>query len=345
MSTEIEIQTEVDALKARFSDTRALYREVCALLFFRYGITPTVSKLYQFVRKGSMSAPTESLDQFWTELRSKARVEVDHPDLPDEIKGAAASAIAAIWRQASAAAREELHALREEAKAEVNTAQAELATARGLTDNLVDNIEIVRGQLAAANASADAARAELEAERRSHVATAARNQELQRQLTDLHASQESARVAFAAEMDKSRSAVTEAVKRAAVTERRALLELDQERQARAKAEKSLESVRLAAAQVEDRLRSDVQAMSESNVRLSAKTDSLEAANRAVSASQTEALAAADVLREQLRNAQDEAARAKTEAQTLHGVIERLSPAPAAPLSPTRAARPKKEPRS
>lgn len=41
MSEESEIQAEVEALRERFSDTKALYREVCALLFFRYGITPT----------------------------------------------------------------------------------------------------------------------------------------------------------------------------------------------------------------------------------------------------------------------------------------------------------------
>lgn len=46
MSTEIEILSEVESLKAKFGDTRALYREVCALLFFRFGITPTANKLY-----------------------------------------------------------------------------------------------------------------------------------------------------------------------------------------------------------------------------------------------------------------------------------------------------------
>ncbi len=46
MSTETEILAEVEALKGRFNDTKALYREVCALLFFRYGITPTTNKLY-----------------------------------------------------------------------------------------------------------------------------------------------------------------------------------------------------------------------------------------------------------------------------------------------------------
>ena len=64
MSEESEIQAEVEALRERFSDTKALYREVCALLFFRYGITPTASKLYQRVRKGSMSAPAEALAKF-----------------------------------------------------------------------------------------------------------------------------------------------------------------------------------------------------------------------------------------------------------------------------------------
>ena len=53
MSIESEIQSEVEALRERFNDTKALYREVCALLFFRHDITPTTSKLYQYVRKGS----------------------------------------------------------------------------------------------------------------------------------------------------------------------------------------------------------------------------------------------------------------------------------------------------
>src|SRR5437762_2033139 len=94
MSIETEIQSEVDALKARFDDTKTLYREVCALLFFRYGLTPTANKLYQFVRKGSMSAPADALTKFWDDLRSKARVEIDHPDLPPELKAVAAEAIA-----------------------------------------------------------------------------------------------------------------------------------------------------------------------------------------------------------------------------------------------------------
>ena len=101
MSEESEIQAEVEALRERFSDTKALYREVCALLFFRYGITPTASKLYQHVRKGSMSAPAEALAKFWEDLRGKARVEIDHPDLPDALKQAAGQTVSVMWTQAT----------------------------------------------------------------------------------------------------------------------------------------------------------------------------------------------------------------------------------------------------
>ena len=113
----------VEALKARFSDTKALYREVCALLFFRFGITPTTNKLYQYVRKGTMSSPAEALAKFWDDLRSKARIEVDHPDSSPELKALAAEAIAGIWRQASEAARGELAAIRVELQADQERAR------------------------------------------------------------------------------------------------------------------------------------------------------------------------------------------------------------------------------
>ncbi len=62
---------DIAELRSRFPDTRALYREVCGLLFFRYGVTPTANKLYSLVRKGSMGTPAEVLQQFWQELRGR----------------------------------------------------------------------------------------------------------------------------------------------------------------------------------------------------------------------------------------------------------------------------------
>ena len=50
MTDETRLQADIEALRPRFPDTQDLYREVCAILFFRYGITPTANKLYQLVR-------------------------------------------------------------------------------------------------------------------------------------------------------------------------------------------------------------------------------------------------------------------------------------------------------
>ena len=60
-----QIALEIERLRGQFTETQELYREVCVLLFFRHGITPTANRLYQLVRKGSMSAPAEALRAFW----------------------------------------------------------------------------------------------------------------------------------------------------------------------------------------------------------------------------------------------------------------------------------------
>ncbi|AAP85861.1 conserved hypothetical protein (plasmid) [Cupriavidus necator H16] len=47
--TDAPLQADLAELRARFPETRTLYREVCGLLFFRYGVTPTDNKLYSQV--------------------------------------------------------------------------------------------------------------------------------------------------------------------------------------------------------------------------------------------------------------------------------------------------------
>ena len=84
--SEDSLHAGVAELRGRFPRTQDLYREVCIPLFFRHGITPTANKLYQLVRKGSMSAPTEAVRHFWSTLREQARVSVEHVDLPDELR-------------------------------------------------------------------------------------------------------------------------------------------------------------------------------------------------------------------------------------------------------------------
>lgn len=243
MSTETEILSEVEALKARFSDTRALYREVCALLFFRHGITPTANKLYQYVRKGSMSTPTEALAKFWDELRSKARIEIDHPDLPADLKTVAAEAIAGLWRQATETARAELAGIRLEVQAQVQQAQHESATALNQAHQAETALRTQKNE-------STQLQAELDALRREHAATLARLTEVQGQLASAQSQLQQAQEGFHAELARAREAAQAAEDRSAATQKRALLDIEQERQARVKADKLADSLRTQLAQAD-----------------------------------------------------------------------------------------------
>lgn len=117
--SEQQLQTEVDALKEKFSDTKDIYREVCVLLFFRYGITPTANKLYQYVRRGSMSAPADALHKFWLELREKSRVRIERPDIPENIAAVAGDLIANLWNEAQKAAQAGFSELVDNATSEI----------------------------------------------------------------------------------------------------------------------------------------------------------------------------------------------------------------------------------
>lgn len=111
---EIHLAAEIERLKAAFPRTRELYREACVLLFFRFGITPTANRLYQLVRRGSMSTPVAVLAEFWTDLREKSRMRIEHADLPEDLQDAAGELVAALWKRAASAAEASLAALRDD---------------------------------------------------------------------------------------------------------------------------------------------------------------------------------------------------------------------------------------
>ena len=339
MSTENEILAEVEALKAKFTDTKSLYREVCALLFFRHGITPTTNKLYQYVRKGTMSTPADALGKFWDELRTKARVEIDHPDLPEELKGTAAEAIAGIWRHATASARGELEGLRIEARAELEQVRRELhQTSAAAELERVKNEEI-SNQLRLASDAVQAVRTELEAERRAHTGTAARLQELQTQLGQAREQQQRLQEAFSTELAKVRDAVAHADQRAAAAERRALLEVEQERQARHKADKQAEALRGQVATLEAQDRQKGLAHAESTARLQAQVDALQTAAQRQGADNEALQRQVAQLRDQLQASQHDATKYRAEAETVQALLQRLSPSSTAKAPRRRQATP------
>ncbi|MBB5407460.1 hypothetical protein HDG34_001392 [Paraburkholderia sp. HC6.4b] len=233
---ETRLSAEIDRLKGEFPKTRELYREVCALLFFRFGITPTANRLYQLVKRGSMSTPTQVLGEFWAELREKSRVRIEHPDLPADLGPAAGELVAALWTRATASAEAALDALRDEVEAQRSVVAArdelgrvETALEQRTATLLAAQVEV--RELEKAQTEGHAARQACEAEVvRLKAEALVRDRELDK-----------VREGFSRDLEKLRESAERAEERLRASEKRALLEIDRERGAAAKLRKDLDA--------------------------------------------------------------------------------------------------------
>lgn len=241
--TESRLQADLEALRERFPETRALYKEVCGLLFFRYGVTPTANRLYSLVRKGSMGVPGEVLTQFWEELRQRTRVKIEHPEMPEVIKQVAADAVQGIWKAAAAAASGELAGLREQAQRKAQDAEVQRQQTQTALDYARREIEALQGKLDEALQAQTEAQDATQAERVAHAATEARLQEMRRQVDERDQQLAQARIQFSQELAHARQQAAQAEERAAGTERRVMREFDQERTLRQKSERAAEELR------------------------------------------------------------------------------------------------------
>lgn len=227
---ESQIQSEIDELKIQFPQTRDLYREACVLLFFRYGITPTANKLYQYVRKGSMSAPAEALNKFWRELRDKSRLRLEHPDIPQNLSDAAGKFIGELWAQAQVSAQSNFDAQISEAEDKVALAQQESAAEQEKREKREAELELTRADLKNALLNL----AESEKNHAVDISALARLEksllELQEDRTRLERGLDSARLGFRADLEKVSASLAKAEERYRALEARSLLEVDKERQ-------------------------------------------------------------------------------------------------------------------
>ncbi|WP_421377197.1 DNA-binding protein [Paraburkholderia sp. DD10] len=260
LSSDAALAADIERLKMAFPKTRELYREVCALLFFRHGITPTANRLYQLVRRGSMGTPTAVLGEFWADLREKSRVRIDHPDLPAELGAAAGELVSALWTRATASAGATLDALRSEVELQRAEAQQSVVAARdelartesaleqrtaALLATQVEVRDLDRAQ-AEGHAQRQALAAELE---RIGAALAARDRELVE-----------VREGFSRDLEKQREAAERAEDRLRASEKRALLEIDRERNAVTKLQKELGDATRRADRKDDDQRRALEAM-------------------------------------------------------------------------------------
>jgi hypothetical protein len=258
MSTEAQIHADIDALRLRVVDTQDLYREVCTILFFRYGITPTANKLYQYVRKGSMSAPAEALAKFWEDLREKSRVRIERPDLPDALKVVAGELVASLWTQAQSAAQEGLAVFRANAQAEVFEAQEARRSAESNLEAVIKERDKAYGAAQAATDRSLQLERDFAGERAAKLALIDQLEAAARQQRKLESALTEARHDFTEELGKLRESLQLSDARFEAAEKRALLEIDRERITSVRLQKELDLARQYQRATEDRHRSEIE---------------------------------------------------------------------------------------
>jgi chromosome segregation ATPase len=260
ITAEKQLLADIDQLRNQFPNTQELYREVCTVLFFRYGITPTANKLYQYVKKGSMSAPAEALAKFWDTLREKSRVRIEHPDLPEEIKDRAGELAAALWDLAQDKAKASLQAFEAEARAAVIEAKDAQASAEAQRDTASVQHDRVQAELMQAKDQISMLQQQLAAEKTARDMLEEQLAQAQDDIAAHRQANESARHYFAAEIDKLRGEAQLAEERSRSAEKRALLEIDRERSAAGKLQKELDAARSEAARAAEQHRIDIAAL-------------------------------------------------------------------------------------
>lgn len=318
---EKQLLADIDALRSQFPQTQDLYREVCVLLFFRYGITPTTNKLYQLVRKGSMSAPAEALNKFWEDLRDKSRVRIEHPELPESLKAAAGELVATLWSTAQGAAQEGLATLRSEAQAQVAEARQAKERAEGERDSARSSHVLVSQTLQQAHARIGELEQAVAARDATIAALEAQLQNARGESAGLLQKLEEARRDFGLELEKLRSAANLAEERFRASEARALMEIDRERTAASKLHKEMNGLRAIAEQAAERHRAELAALQEQLGNYRQKAGELDGNLKAVTASRDRAVDDLRAVRTLLDDKQAQNARAESVAAELRSQVE------------------------
>ena len=311
---EAQLQTEIEVLRGQFPNTQDLYREVCALLFFRHGITPTANRLYQLVRKGSMSAPAEALSKFWVELREKSRIRVEHPDLPEDLRTAAGELTATLWSKAQANAQEGFAVFRSEANAAVLEARAAQTSAEADRAKARSDANAIQASLSAANETIRDVERQLAAQGATRASLELQLLQAGQEIEILRAALEEARHEFTVELDKNRADTKLAEVRFQAAEQRALREIDRERTQAAKLQKELDQVRAAASQAADRHQAETTTLHNEVGELRQRIGVLEGNLQSSNAERDRISADSEVLRQQITEAASQAAAYRADAE-------------------------------
>lgn len=141
-NSPLAINAVADEIKARHgSDTRAMVREMAATLFFRYNEQPTASRVYSLLRKGSMTTVQDALQGFWEDLRSKSKLQLNAPGVPQSVLDYMGQAISTAWNLAIGEAKETVALIRTEAEREIERIRSDSAKAIDSAQRLTERYQ------------------------------------------------------------------------------------------------------------------------------------------------------------------------------------------------------------
>lgn len=334
LQAEKTLATAIDRLREQFPQTQDLYREVCVLMFFRYGMTPTANKLYQLVRKGSMSAPAEALNRFWENLRDKSRVTIAHPDLPEALKTAAGELTATLWQTAQAAAHESAASYRLEAQTLVEEAKTAMSNVLQEQEYTQRSLDTSQQQLAAAvhqNATLKEQMAALAATNAALLAQMTSvKEEGAAQLDAAKKRADKTRQEYLAQQRKFEDATELAEQRFLALEKRALMEVDRERTTANKLQKTLDLERHGSSINADRQRTELNAAQQAAAELRLTLGLTQGQVHTLASERDSASKKLELAQAELQNSAAALAGARAE-------VIRLRSAPLRPLSVRRGA--------
>lgn len=301
LSQEAEIAYEIDRLRGEFPKTQDLYREVCVLLFFRYGVTPTTNRLYQLVRKGSMSAPGAALNAFWKQLRDSSRVSIVAPEVPERLREAAGQLVVAFWKDAQQAAEDAFSAHRAETQTHVDEARMALSAADELVESRRQLLERKEVELAAEKRTNLELVSQVSAQKNEIELLEDEVAVAKRETAAISTRLEEAYGMHAKEIQATNAAAAQLRDRLVADERRFLLELDRERTATAKVQKLLASEQASRRLEVEKLHGEASALHSDAGSLRQSIGLLEGQLKAAHKSQSEVAAALQARNVELAN--------------------------------------------
>lgn len=229
-ATDATIRDEVADLAEKFKSRKDLSRETASLLFFRYGIYPSVQLVHSYTKLGSLTDINKDLDEFWRTIREKARVQIQGVGLPEDILTKTGEVLGELWSLALEKANESLAALTAETLEKVDQARLVAQHAEERMELALNAADQAKNEAAEANQQREHAERLLAVERNEKNGALQQVAETEKKAAAAIEARRQAEAQFSADLQAERQARQQSEERLAGELRFAKLQIEEARE-------------------------------------------------------------------------------------------------------------------